>query len=895
MNSFINPPMVNNSAVRESFIKRKEKKTGNSSNAELRPAYKTKLEAFLNNPKVIIFMTVITVWALISDDIRQWVVPKSGDDYFSAGSVVCFVLFMSEIILASIAKQDYFMSFFFTLDILSTVTILMDIKWFNDAVLGTGGSAASTVQQTASASRVGARAARVVRIVRLIRLIRVVKLYKHAQQVMNEIQLEDETQEMNPADDQVKRPGDDSQKNTTMQPINKEEVSVIRKLDSEAAPVGATESPETASRSKDHSTRRDSAVVDEAAQDVPSESNVSKRLSDLTIRRVIVLVLAIMISIPAFTPETYGEAVTSYDTGLFVLWQLCNKSDTQTFKVSLDTYIEYNSAASNPLISLTLQWNSGKNITWPYAGQPKRNLDDMRNSDTKAYSFSDNSFIADAIIDISADNQMDSWLGLIRTAVVCVILTVGALLFTQDSNELVLQPIEEMLVKVKRISSNPIEAAQIEEREAFAMEMLRVRGQQGELQKSEDEKKKKGKAKKTTFETEILEKLIVKIGALLALGFGEAGSEIIAKNMAGGDEIDPMIPGKKMMAIFGFCDIRNFTDATEVLQEGVMVFVNEIAEVVHTTVDLYGGSANKNIGDAFLLVWKFSEEFTEEDPVKPGDLRVKDCPQTRQLADESLIAFLKIMSRINTSAKLERYRHHEGLIERLKKGYYNVTMGFGLHYGWAIEGAIGSDFKIDASYLSPNVNMASRLEAATKQFGVPILISGRLRDIMTPETQAELRRIDRVTVKGSEDPIDFYTCDVDFSNLTIIKKETEGKAISKAEKKKLKVKSRLQRKELKQKILDDQVKVSKLFKTDKEIVPMRIGFTQEFKDEFENGVKEYLDGRWDVARSIFEKTMTMTKIPNYVDGPSKTLLEVIHEHGGKPPKDWNGYRVLTEK
>lgn len=65
-------------------------------------------------------------------------------------------------------------------------------------------------------------------------------------------------------------------------------------------------------------------------------------------------------------------------------------------------------------------------------------------------------------------------------------------------------------------------------------------------------------------ETATLEKLIMKIGALLAVGFGEAGSEIIAANMQGG-EVDPMLPGKKMMAIFGFCDIRNFTDATEVL------------------------------------------------------------------------------------------------------------------------------------------------------------------------------------------------------------------------------------------------------------------------------------------------------------------------------------------
>ena len=66
-------------------------------------------------------------------------------------------------------------------------------------------------------------------------------------------------------------------------------------------------------------------------------------------------------------------------------------------------------------------------------------------------------------------------------------------------------------------------------------------------------------------ETAILEKLIMKIGALLAVGFGEAGSEIIASNMSRGGDVDPMLPGKKMMAIFGFCDIRAFADVTEVL------------------------------------------------------------------------------------------------------------------------------------------------------------------------------------------------------------------------------------------------------------------------------------------------------------------------------------------
>lgn len=51
-----------------------------------------------------------------------------------------------------------------------------------------------------------------------------------------------------------------------------------------------------------------------------------------------------------------------------------------------------------------------------------------------------------------------------------------------------------------------------------------------------------------------------------------------------GGDLNPMVPGNKVMAIFGFCDIRNFTDTTEVLQEDIMEFVNTIADIVHTEV-----------------------------------------------------------------------------------------------------------------------------------------------------------------------------------------------------------------------------------------------------------------------------------------------------------------------
>lgn len=65
------------------------------------------------------------------------------------------------------------------------------------------------------------------------------------------------------------------------------------------------------------------------------------------------------------------------------------------------------------------------------------------------------------------------------------------------------------------------------------------------MEENKSKKKKKNKDKDGPFETVILESTIVKIGALLAIGFGEAGSEIIAKNMEKSGEVDPMLPGKK--------------------------------------------------------------------------------------------------------------------------------------------------------------------------------------------------------------------------------------------------------------------------------------------------------------------------------------------------------------
>ena len=93
-----------------------------------------------------------------------------------------------------------------------------------------------------------------------------------------------------------------------------------------------------------------------------------------------------------------------------------------------------------------------------------------------------------------------------------------------------------------------------------------------------------------------------------------------------------------------------------------------------------------------------------------------------------------------------RYANHSGLNKRMPN--YEVKMGFGLHQGWAIEGALGSFYKIDVSYLSPNVNMASKLEETTKSYDTPVLISGSLYNHFTETAKRECRQIDNIVFAG---------------------------------------------------------------------------------------------------------------------------------------------------
>lgn len=130
-----------------------------------------------------------------------------------------------------------------------------------------------------------------------------------------------------------------------------------------------------------------------------------------------------------------------------------------------------------------------------------------------------------------------------------------------------------------------------------------------------------------------------------------------------------------------------------------------------------------------------------------------------RIADLALFAFVKVQLKIFRHPSMTKYKRNLELNRRMPN--FQVKIGCGLHMGWAIEGAIGSEYKIDASYLSPNVNLVMKLEAATKMYGTGILISGEMFNILSLEVGHFCRHIDTVIFPSMSYPTELYTIDFD--------------------------------------------------------------------------------------------------------------------------------------
>lgn len=102
-------------------------------------------------------MTLVTVYALFGDDFRTLFFTKAADNTFNTLTSIAFGSFILELLLSCIGKEDYFLGFYFWLDLVSTVSLIMDIGWIMDRISGTGGAANAKKATTLARAGRGAR------------------------------------------------------------------------------------------------------------------------------------------------------------------------------------------------------------------------------------------------------------------------------------------------------------------------------------------------------------------------------------------------------------------------------------------------------------------------------------------------------------------------------------------------------------------------------------------------------------------------------------------------------------------------------------------------------------------------------------------------------------------
>jgi hypothetical protein len=111
------------------------------------------------------------------------------------------------------------------------------------------------------------------------------------------------------------------------------------------------------------------------------------------------------------------------------------------------------------------------------------------------------------------------------------------------------------------------------------------------------------------------------------------------------------------------------------------------------------------------------------------NIDLSSLPGIQSFADRALLGLLKTFAGIHRDKTILTWNDDFRLGVGVRP--VSVELFFGMDSGWAVEGAVGSSYKIDATYLSPHVNMASRMMSATKQYGVFLLLSQKVLKILS--------------------------------------------------------------------------------------------------------------------------------------------------------------------
>jgi adenylate cyclase len=181
--------------------------------------------------------------------------------------------------------------------------------------------------------------------------------------------------------------------------------------------------------------------------------------------------------------------------------------------------------------------------------------------------------------------------------------------------------------------------------------------------------------------------------------------------------------GTTVRAAIMICDLRDFTKISDNWpRDDVIDLLNDYFDAMSEPIARHGGEILKFIGDGLLAIFPLQEPNA--------------CTNLLHAVSEARQAMVALNERNSATSRAP------------------LNYGIGVHVGDVMYGNIGSTSRLDFTVIGPAVNMASRLEALTKQLGRTVLLSRDFAELVQPKF--ELEHVGKHEVRGFSDPIELF-------------------------------------------------------------------------------------------------------------------------------------------
>ena len=195
-----------------------------------------------------------------------------------------------------------------------------------------------------------------------------------------------------------------------------------------------------------------------------------------------------------------------------------------------------------------------------------------------------------------------------------------------------------------------------------------------------------------------------------------------------------VLGGEERRMTILFSDVRGFTTISEHFKDnpqGLTQLMNRFLTPLTNAIIERKGTIDKYIGDAIMAFWNA--------PVDDAEQEVNACDAALAMQERA----------VELNAELKQEAETGG------GTYMPLRIGIGLNTGPCVVGNMGSDFRFNYSVLGDTVNVASRLEARTKDYRLPLVIGSRTAE--RAQEKFTTMEIDLIQVKGKKEPEAVFT------------------------------------------------------------------------------------------------------------------------------------------